>query len=98
VTSEINAEGWYEDPYTLHQHRWFSAGHPSSLVRDDGVESKDPPPDRPIDDQLVRATSDSIIAGGGSDLRRVGDRMGDPYDSGKASDAALDASTWFPIA
>jgi hypothetical protein len=28
------AEGWYRDPYGIHQDRWFSAGTPTSLVRD----------------------------------------------------------------
>jgi hypothetical protein len=40
-------EGWYRDPYGRHVHRWFSAGEPTDLVRDDGVTSQDPPPDEP---------------------------------------------------
>ena len=27
----MNAEGWYCDPDGLHDHRWFSDGHPRSL-------------------------------------------------------------------
>jgi hypothetical protein len=41
------AEGWYRDPYGLHGDRWFSDAHPTSLVRDDGIESTDDPPDGP---------------------------------------------------
>jgi len=26
VTSDDDAEGWYMDPYGLHEQRWFSAG------------------------------------------------------------------------
>ncbi len=37
-------QGWFSDPYLLHKARWFSDGSPTALVRDDGVESTDPPP------------------------------------------------------
>jgi hypothetical protein len=36
-------EGWCPDPFGRHQSRWMSAGSPTSLVRDDGVESHDDP-------------------------------------------------------
>jgi hypothetical protein len=38
-------EGWYTDPYGRHDARWMSAGSPTKLVRDGGVESYDDPPD-----------------------------------------------------
>lgn len=41
------AEGWYRDPYGIHQDRWFSAGTPTALVRDQGVEGHDDPPGYP---------------------------------------------------
>lgn len=34
-------EGWCPDPFGRHESRWMSAGVPTSLVRDDGVESHD---------------------------------------------------------
>lgn len=40
-------QGWYEDPYRLHEARYFSAGHPTKLVRDGTVESYDEPPSQP---------------------------------------------------
>ena len=43
-----NAQGWYSDPYGYHKARWFSDGRPTALVRDDGVESSDPPPEAPF--------------------------------------------------
>lgn len=43
-----NAQGWYSDPYGYHKARWFSDGRPTTLVRDDGVESSDPPPEAPF--------------------------------------------------
>ena len=42
------AQGWYRDPYRVHEDRHMSAGLPTKLVRDDGLESYDPPPDRPL--------------------------------------------------
>ena len=41
------AEGWYRDPYGIHEDRWFSAGTPTALVRDQGVEGHDDPPGYP---------------------------------------------------
>lgn len=96
MNQATGAEGWYEDPYGVHQHRWFSAGKPSGLVRDGGIEAKDRPPTEPFEGPLVRATSESA-ANSGSDLKRTGDRQGDSYDPLKAFDAVLDGTTWFPI-
>ena len=39
--------GWNIDPYGLHEHRYFSGGQPTKLVRDGGRESYDEPPDSP---------------------------------------------------
>jgi len=47
----VKEEGWYTDPYRIHEARWFSNGTPTSLVRDAGVTSKDPAPDTPYLDQ-----------------------------------------------
>jgi hypothetical protein len=46
----MRAQGWYRDPYGMHEDRYFSAGTPTKLVRDDGQESYDSPPDRPLSD------------------------------------------------
>jgi hypothetical protein len=40
----MGAQGWHGDPFSLHEDRWFSAGQPTRLVRDQGVESYDEPP------------------------------------------------------
>ena len=34
-------QGWHADPFGLHEHRYFSAGSPTKLVRDGSVESYD---------------------------------------------------------
>ena len=39
------AQNWCIDPYGLHEARWFSQGNPTALVRDNGVEAQDPPPE-----------------------------------------------------
>jgi len=40
-------QGWFEDPFRLHEARYFSAGRPTKLVRDGDVESYDEPPSDP---------------------------------------------------
>ena len=88
VTSDDHAEGWYLDPYGLHEQRWFSAGKPSQLVLDGPVETNDPPPGRPFDGPLVPAPAAEAHAGG-SDLRRADEaESGDPS---AYSDAAMNA-------
>lgn len=42
--TRAKAQGWYGDPFRRHNARWFSDGNPTALVRDEGVESTDPPP------------------------------------------------------
>jgi hypothetical protein len=39
------AEGWYLDPFGVHEERWMSGGRPTELVRDGSVEAKDEPPE-----------------------------------------------------
>lgn len=66
----MNAEGWYLDPYGVHEERWISDGRPTALVRDGGAESHHAPPATPMPEPLVRPSRDP--AAGGSDLLRVG--------------------------
>jgi hypothetical protein len=74
----MSEEGWYTDPYRLHEHRWFSDGSPTSLVRDKGKTSKDAPPDSPYieDPKLVEPPASSEE----DDLRRGGDTQGESVD------------------
>src|SRR5689334_21494685 len=75
------AEGWYRDPFGIHEDRWMSQGQPTKLVRDGGAESYDPPPDLPLPAELVPAESD----GGAAD--EAGRESG--YSDWRASRAAL---------
>ena len=50
----MQPQGWYRDPYRKHDDRWFSDGQPTTLVRDQGRESYDEPPqDRPPQDRML---------------------------------------------
>jgi hypothetical protein len=71
-------EGWYTDPYRHHEHRWFSNGSPTNLVRDDGKTSKDSPPDSPYleEPKLIELPPSRAE----DDLRRE-DESVDPVDA-----------------
>jgi hypothetical protein len=92
VRSTDDARGWFEDPFRTHRYRWFSMGRPTGLVRDGVTESQDPPPDLPYAGSLVPARGTAGADGNGADLQRAGDGQKADY-----WDAAVDASTWFPI-
>ena len=56
----VDAQGWYRDPYLVHEDRYFSAGQPTKLVRDGGIEDYDPPPDGPPKAELVGPERDEV--------------------------------------
>src|SRR5580704_11580061 len=37
-------DGWYPDPYGIHEERLFAHGEPTSVVRNGGIGSLDAPP------------------------------------------------------
>ena len=65
-------EGWFTDPFGLHEARWLSQGTPTKLVRDSGLESYDEPPDREPDHEPVRIEV-PVAPDGGADLIRADD-------------------------
>jgi hypothetical protein len=69
----VKAEGWYKDPYGLHERRWFSDGHATALVRDGNVESRDEPPPGEPPGPLVEIAEDA--SQDGDDLRRADDGL-----------------------
>ncbi len=84
------AEGWYVDPYGEHEARWFSDGHPTSLIQDGHIEGRDDPPDRPVDGLLKRVESAQDPTA--NDQRRADDAGSDQPDySRKAADVANEA-------
>jgi hypothetical protein len=94
----VKAQGWYRDPYGLHEDRYLSDGRPTKLVRDGGAESYDPPPPRPPKVELVEVTHSPRTDG--SDLRRADERKSRPSVCDKESwfAAILDgAAVWGPV-
>jgi hypothetical protein len=90
------AQGWYLDPYGVHEHRYFSGGRPTKLVRDDGAESYDPPPvDWALPDleSLVQAPERGGQPADASDMRRADDvnRKSEPFSKARARRVAV----WF---
>jgi hypothetical protein len=80
------AQGWYRDPYAIHEDRYLSAGMPTKLVRDGDQEAYDPPPDRPMPPgELVPVEASDNGVTDGSDLIRAGDRS----DPNRAKDAVF---------
>jgi hypothetical protein len=91
------AEGWYRDPYGIHQDRWFSAGNPTALVRDQGVEGHDAPPGYPPPGPPAEIPEvDEFPA---DDLRRAdeAEAIVAPYDREKAFEQAGDAAATAPV-
>lgn len=84
------AQGWYLDPFDVHERRWFSDGRPTDLVRDGAVEAHDAPPAETWDGELVEPAE--VVEADGEDLLRADEAAtAAPYDARQATDAALDA-------
>jgi hypothetical protein len=49
----VNPQGWYKDPFGVHDARWFTEGRPTALVRDGSeVLQGRPPPNGDYDGPL----------------------------------------------
>lgn len=83
----MREEGWYQDPYGIHEARWFSDGTPTKLVRDGTTESSDPAPDHPPDHPPVPLPEPDA---GPSDLLRADDAETEQRGSDQVA-AILDA-------
>ena len=90
-------EGWYRDPFGIHEDRWISDGRPTRLVRDGGVEASDEPPgDRPPGELVPIPESEMSSP---DDMRRADDaEAGEPLDEAAMRDraAAMVNITWQP--
>jgi hypothetical protein len=63
-------EGWYLDPFKVHEARWFSDGIPTALVRDKGgVESYEQPPSTTFEGDLTPVPE--VVPSDGDDLLRA---------------------------
>jgi len=93
----VNAQGWYLDPYRMHEDRYFSDGQPTKLVRDGKAETYDPPPPGRPDVELIQASRSQ--PNDGSDLRRADDPSAGPVTSdGRPFWALLESNgVWGPV-
>jgi len=89
MTAKRPAQGWYQDPFGIHELRYFSQDLPTKLVRDGKAESCDLPPDRPLPDGDLVPAADRATADG-ADLRRADEASAEPYEASKARRAAFD--------
>ena len=83
----MEAEGWYVDPYGVHDARWFSGGQPTGLVRDVGSESHDDPPSPIFAGSLIPIEGDESARP--DDTRRA-DSADENYDARAGARAAWD--------
>jgi hypothetical protein len=70
MASEIT-QGWHDDPFRLHEQRYFSAGRPTKLVRDGRVETYEEPPADAV--EPARSAADAgVLANGQAPPATVG--------------------------
>ena len=74
-------QGWQADPFGLHESRYFSAGRPTKLVRDNGLEAYDEPP------------APDFAAAAAASAQGAGVADGDTGEVGCATDATADSAT-----
>jgi hypothetical protein len=84
-TVDENLEGWFTDPFERHEARWFSAGTPTSLVRDGHIEGHDDPPD-----ESPCGVAERIAPPGGPDSMRRADDAERDFDPERAQRRAWD--------
>jgi hypothetical protein len=84
-------EGWFTDPYELHEARWLSNGRPTKLVRDGEATSYDEPPEGEF--TRVPQPIEPGPNAGPSDLLRADDAesTGAPMDAGDIYMRQMDA-------
>lgn len=85
----MEEEGWYVDPYGVHEARWISAGTPTPLVRDGDVEAQDPPPNTPYMGQLAELPE--TVPRDVDDLLRADDADSKPLRPDREEETVWDA-------
>jgi hypothetical protein len=81
-------EGWFTDPYGIHEARWLSQGTPTKLVRDGDAKGYDAPPEGPPTRAPERLQHEPVSHG--ADLRRADDVERREYDAKAGARAAQD--------
>ena len=85
-TNDSALQGWCTDPWGLHEARYFSAGHPTKLVRDGDRESYEEPPATAPTADPVPIESNEL--GDGSDTKRAEDGLDGQLDYSMAAEVA----------
>ena len=57
----MKPQGWYRDPFGVHEDRYFSDGNPTKLVRDGTAEAYDEPPPGPLPGSLVEIPPSVVV-------------------------------------
>jgi hypothetical protein len=91
MMSNQHFEGWFTDPYAVHEARWFSDGRPTKLVCDGEVESYDEPPSGPPTVVPESLEADPTAANGVDLIRADDAEQTDPYESPSQVMEALDS-------
>jgi len=98
-TPDKPPQGWFADPFGVHEARWFSQGTPTALVRDGRKEAQDPPPEPSWTGRLLPAVvaappgppdTDLDLAGQLGPRSEAGSQfglLGDPALPGTVGDA-----------
>jgi hypothetical protein len=93
--ADEHEEGWYTDPYGRHEARWLSVGMPTKLVRDDGVEPYEDPPDEEPSQAAIKIVEEPPP--GTDSLRRADEAETETQPTtGEVADVAVFGaiSTW----
>jgi hypothetical protein len=90
VVNDAKMQGWQADPAGVHDERYFSAGEPTKLVRDSGVESyeKSAGEESGLTAEVVE---EQAAASGAAEV--PGDASGDANDDAAATDDAADGAS-----
>ena len=83
----MKPQGWYRDPFGVHENRWFSDGNPTKLVQDGAFEAYDEPPPGLLPGPLVEIPPREPE--GSSGLRRADDGASSPGVFGKRKPVRL---------
>ena len=88
----MHEEGWYTDPFGLHEARWMSDGKPTGLVRDGVVEATEAVPDGPptaTPQRLVAEGADGLAT---SDVLQANKTTEKPPNYQDAAEESIDSS------
>lgn len=88
----MHEEGWYTDPFGLHEARWMSDGQPTGLVRDGAVEATEPVPDGPPTSTPSRLGAESTDGLATSDVLEANKTTGKPPDYQDAAEEGIDSA------